>query len=262
VAEERVFRVCADPNNLPFSNDRGEGFENRLAELVAGELGERVAYTWWAQRRGFVRNTLNAGLCDVIMGVPARFELVGRTRPYYRSTFVLAYRSDRGLALASIKDPQLARLKVGVQLIGDNGTNTPPAQLLGQRGIVENVVGYPVYGDYREANPPARIIEAVERGDIDVAAAWGPLAGYFAKRSPVPLTIVPIADAPEFRPLKFEYDISMGVRRGDRALHRALDEVIVRKQPQITALLEAFGVPLVEPPYAVHDGAPRAGGSD
>jgi ABC-type amino acid transport substrate-binding protein len=125
--------------------------------------------------------------------------------------------------------------------------------------MVDNVVGFPVYGDYGEPNPPARIIDAVARGDIDVAAVWGPLAGYFAKRAAVPLTVVPIADTAEFRPLEFAYDISMGVRHGDRALHRRLDAVINRKGPEITALLKDFGVPLVDPPYLVHEAAQQSG---
>jgi mxaJ protein len=246
-AATEALRVCADPNNLPFSNERGEGFENKLAELAAQALGREVSYTWWAQRRGFFRHTLNAGLCDVVLGVPARFELAETTRPYYRSTYVFAYRADRRLDLRSLKDPRLRKLKIGVQLVGDDGVNTPPAQALAREGIVRNVVGYTLYGDYREPNPPARLVEAVERGDIDVAAVWGPLAGYFAQRSPVTLTLVPIADAAAFAPLLFEFDIAMGVRKGDHATKQRLDEFIVREQQQIDRLLESYGVPLARP---------------
>ena len=163
-AETDELRVCADPNNLPFSNADGAGFENKLAELVAGDLGKHVTYSWWAQRRGFVRNTLNAKLCDVVMGVPVDYELVEATRPYYRSTYVFVSRADRNLRVTSIKDPGLRELRIGVHLIGSDGTNTPPSQALGQQNIVKNVVGYMIYGDYREPNPPARLIEAVENG--------------------------------------------------------------------------------------------------
>jgi mxaJ protein len=245
-AEKDDLKVCSDPNNLPFSNADGAGFENKLAELVAGELGEHVTYTWWAQRRGFVRNTLNAGLCDVVIGVPVDYALVQATRPYYRSSYVFVSRADRKLDVASIKDPRLKDLRIGVHLIGSDGMNTPPGQALGQRNIVQNVVGYMIYGDYREPNPPARLIEAVEDGDIDIAAAWGPLAGYAAKISAVPLTLVPIADTEDFAPLRFQFDIAMGVRKGDHALKVRLDDIIMRKRPEIRALLGSYGVPMIQ----------------
>jgi quinoprotein dehydrogenase-associated probable ABC transporter substrate-binding protein len=243
-------RVCADPNNLPFSNARGEGFENALAELVAGDLGKAVSYTWWAQRRGFIRHTLNAGRCDVIMGVP-QLDMIATTQPYYRSTYVFASRQDRALDFSSIQAPELKTLRVGVHLIGDDGANTPPAHALGEQHIVDNVVGYMIYGDYREDSPPARLIEAVERGEVDVAAAWGPLAGYFAKRSPVPLRVVAITDTEAYRPLAFEFPIAIGVRKGDEALRDQLNQVIERRHNDIQALLNRYGVPLVEGDDAV-----------
>jgi mxaJ protein len=243
--EAGALRVCADPNNLPFSNSAGEGFENKLAEMVAKELGEPVSYTWRAQRRGFIRNTLKAGTCDVVMGVPADLDMVERTRPYYASTYVFVSEASRGLHLASLKDPKLRSLRIGVQLIGDDGFNTPPAHALGQQGIVDNVKGYMIYGDYREPNPPSAIISAVRHGDIDVAAVWGPLAGYFATKPGPALTVTPVADGQDFAPLKFQFAISMGVRRGNNALREKLDRIIEQKQPRITALLESYGVPLV-----------------
>src|SRR5437868_3481759 len=164
------FRVCADPNNLPFSNARGEGFENRLAELVARDLGAEVAYTWWAQRRGFLRNTLKAGLCDVVMGVPAALDGVRATRPYYRSTYVFVYRRS-GPAIRSLDDPALRRVRVGVPIIGDAGADPPPVHALAARHIVDNLVGFTVYGDYGQPNPPARLIDAVASGTVDVAVA-------------------------------------------------------------------------------------------
>jgi mxaJ protein len=245
-AQNDDFRVCADPNNLPFSNASGAGFENKLAELVAAELGKHVTYTWWAQRRGFVRNTLNAGRCDVVMGAPVDYELVETTRPYYRSSYVFVSRSDRNLDVVSIEDPRLQHLKIGVHLIGSDGANTPPAQALGRQNIVQNVVGYMIYGDYREPDPSARLIEAVENGDIDIAAAWGPLAGYEAKFSEAPLTVAPITNTADFAPLRFQFDIAMGVRKGDHALKARLDDIIARKQPEIRALLASYGVPMLE----------------
>lgn len=252
-ADPTAFRVCADPNNLPFSNRDGAGFENKLAELIAGRLGQHVAYTWWAQRRGFIRNTLKAGDCDVVMGIAADVDMVGATRPYYRSTYVFVSRADRHYGLQSIKDPRLKDLSIGVQLIGDDGFNTPPAHALGQQGIVGNVTGFTVYGDYRDPNPPARIVEAVTNGTIDVAAVWGPLAGYFAKHSSVPLTVTPITDTEGFRPLVFQYDIALGVRKGDHTRRVELDGVLAHERASITRLLQDYGVPVLEPADAKTD---------
>ena len=244
--ETRVLKVCSDPNNLPFSNDRQEGFENRIAELVARDLGARVSYVWWAQRRGFVRNTINQNQCDVLIGVPSTFERTRPTVPYYRSTYVFVTRHDRHLKIASFDDPQLRRLRIGVQLIGDDGINTPPAHALSNRGIIENVKGYSVYGDYRQANPPARIIDAVANGDIDVAVAWGPLGGYFAAREPVALDVRPVSPQIDLPFLPFVYDISMGVRRGNDALRDQLNGVIERRRADIDRILSAYGVPRVD----------------
>src|SRR5581483_8068662 len=142
----RKLRVCADPNNLPFSNQRLEGFENKIAGLLARDLNAEVEYTWWAQRRGFIRNTLKARACDVVMGVPSGFEMAQTTAPYYRSTYVFVYRQDSGLKVGSFDDPVLHKVKIGVQVIGDDGANAPPAHALSNRGIVGNVRGYTVYG--------------------------------------------------------------------------------------------------------------------
>ena len=239
----RELRVCADPNNLPFSNRRGDGFENRLAALIARDMNARVAYTWWAQRRGFIRNTLKAGLCDVVMGVPSGFELALPTRPYYRSTYVMVSRRDAGLALGSLDDPTLRRLRVGVQLIGDDYANTPPAHALAKRGIVDNVVGFPVYGDYAHESPPAGIVEAVARGDVDVAIVWGPLAGYFASRESSPLTLTPLDSPVDQRTgTVFEFAISVGVRRGDTRLRDAIQRVLDRRADAVNAILARYGV--------------------
>jgi mxaJ protein len=240
-----VLRVCADPNNLPFSNDREEGFENKLARLVAADMGAEVRYTWWAQRRGFVRNTLNARTCDVIMGVPARFELAATTSPYYRSTYVFVQRADDPRQIASFDDDVLRRLRIGVQMIGDDGANAPPAHALASRHIVRNVVGYSVYGDYRTSNPPARIVEAVARDEIDVAVAWGPLAGYFADKEAVPLRVTPVSPLADSPVLPFVFDIAMGVRRKDDALRAKLDAIIARRRDDIDRILDAYHVPRV-----------------
>ncbi|MBM7484392.1 MULTISPECIES: substrate-binding domain-containing protein [Bradyrhizobium] len=253
-ASDRELRVCADPNNLPFSNSAEAGFENRLAAMVAEHFGLQVSYTWWAQRRGFIRNTLKAGKCDVVMGVPSGYDLVETTKPYYRSSYVFVTRQDQHLELSSLLDPRLHHLAIGVHLIGDDGNNPPPAQALGEQGIVDNVRGYSIYGDYREANPPARLIEAVESGSLDVAAAWGPLGGYFAQRSLVPLTVMPIRDYERFAPQQFQFAIAMGVRKGDDALRDRLNAFIDEHRSEITSLLLSYGVPLVDQPAMVSGG--------
>jgi mxaJ protein len=238
-------RVCADPNNLPFSDTARAGFENKIAELVGSDLHKPVAYTWWAQRRGFVRNTLNAGECDVVMGTAAGMDMVLATRPYYRSTYVFVTRRDRDLHVRSFDDAELHRLKIGVQLIGDDFANTPPAHALANRGIVRNVVGFPVYGNYADANPAARIVDAVAKDDVDIAIAWGPIAGYFAKQSAVPLDVVPVSPRLDLPYLPFVFDIVMGVRHGDTIFRAQLDTVIIRRKPAIDSILAAYGVPLI-----------------
>jgi mxaJ protein len=239
-------RVCADPNNLPFSNHEMEGFENKLAAMVAREMNVDVQYTWWAQRRGFIRNTLKANECDLVIGVPSSFELAQTTAPYYRSTYVFVYRKGRGLNIRSFDDPLLRKLKIGVQMIGDDSANTPPAHALTNRKIIENVRGYTVYGDYAQANPPARIVEAVAKGEVDVGIVWGPLAGYFAKRQKVPLEITPVSPEIDLPYLPFVFDISMGVRRGDDAFREELEQILVRRRAEIESLLDEYGVPRIK----------------
>jgi mxaJ protein len=244
----RELRVCADPNNLPFSNSREEGFENKLANMVAAELNAKVTYTWWAQRRGFIRNTLNARECDVVMGVPSSFELALATAPYYRSTYVFVTRGDRNLDVRSFDDPRLRTLRIGVHLAGDDGANTPPVHALSSRQVVGNLRGYMLAADYAKPNPPARLIEAVIAGDVDIAVAWGPLAGYFAKLSDVPLRLEPVSPAIDVPFLPQVYDISLGVRRDDKALKAELDSVLYRKRDDIALLLTEYGVPRVARP--------------
>ncbi|MER8730178.1 substrate-binding domain-containing protein [Mesorhizobium sp. M1227] len=246
VADARELRICADPNNMPFSNAARQGFENKIAELVATELGATVSYTWWAQRRGFVRNTLKAGLCDLVPGAPANLEMLRTTAPYYRSSYVFVTRKDAP-EITSFNDPRLRDLHIGVQLIGDDGANSPPVQALGRRGIVGHLIGFPVYGDYSAPNPPARIIEAVANGDIDMAVVWGPLAGYFASRQKVALRITPVSPRVDGPQLPMIYDISMGVRRGDDTLRNEVNAALTRHRAEIDAILATYQVPRLDP---------------
>ena len=245
---QKLLRVCADPNNLPFSNRAGQGFENRLAEMLARDLGARVAYTWWAQRRGFVRNTLKSRDCDLWPGVATGVDMLATTRPYYRSSYVFVSRADRGLGIRSYDDPRLKRLTIGVQMIGDDGANTPPAHALARRGMVGNVRGYMLYGDYARPNPPAAIVEAVDRGDIDLAVVWGPLAGYFAARAAHPLALVPVRPEVDAGQWPMAFDVSIGVRKGDRELRDRLDASLVRHAPEVRSLLADYHVPVTARP--------------
>jgi mxaJ protein len=243
--QARELRVCADPNNLPFSNAAGEGFENKIISLIAEEIGAEVRYTWWAQRRGFLRNTLKAEACDLVPGLPANLEGVRTTAPYYRSSYVFVTRTD-GPDVQSFNDPVLRQAKIGVHLIGDDGSNTPPAHALSRRGIIDNVRGYMIYGDYTEPNPPARILEALAKREIDVAIVWGPLGGYFAEHGSVPLRVTsvrPIFDGPQ---LPMVFDISMAVRKEDEALRQEIDAVLTRRRADVAAILAAYGVPRLD----------------
>ncbi|HYE89330.1 MAG TPA: substrate-binding domain-containing protein [Vicinamibacterales bacterium] len=236
-----ALRVCADPNNLPFSNDRGAGFENKIAELVAAELDTPLEFVWWAQRRGFIRNTLRAGLCDMVVGVPAELEMTATTRPYYRSAYMFVTRAG-GPHPASLDDPWLKQALVGVHLIGDDAANSPPAHALSARGIVQNVRGYSIFGNYAEPDPPAQLIRAVADRQIDVAVAWGPLAGYFAKQSRVPLRVTPVTPRVH-PPYRFEFEIAMGVARDNHGLLGRLNTVIEARHDRIAAILQDYGVP-------------------
>jgi quinoprotein dehydrogenase-associated probable ABC transporter substrate-binding protein len=236
-------RVCSDPNNLPFSNRAGEGFENKIAVLLARDLRRSVAYTWAEQHEGFLDRTLKAHKCDVVMAAPPGMEDVATTAPYYASTYVFVSRMGDRLHLSSLNDPRLHRLKIGVHLIGDEAS--PPAEALGREGIVNNVKGYVIYGDYARPNPPARLIEAVADRSVDVAAAWGPMAGYFARRAPVPLAVTPIVGAERFAPLVFRFSIAVATRPEDTALRQALDRALVRERSAVHAILVSYGVPLV-----------------
>ena len=250
----KPFRVCADPNNLPFSNQQQEGFENRIAEVLARGLGQTVAYTWWPQRRGFLRSTLNAGRCDVVMGLPADIDMVLTTQPYYRSIYAFVYPADAPYDLSSFDDPILKELKVGVHLIGDDYTNSPPAHALSKRGIVDNVVGYSVFGNYADPNPPGKIIEAVANREIDAAIVWGPIGGYFAQQQATSLRVVPVASQEESPSLLLAYDIALGVRKSDEALKNTLNGLLTQHAEEIRQILVDYGVPgITLQPTEPHD---------
>jgi len=233
-----VLRVCADPNNLPFSNSHGAGFENKIAQVVARDLGREVAYEWHPQRRGFIRETLKAQRCDLVMSVPAGYEAAWPTRSYYRSTYVFVSRSSAGPRLTSLDDPRLRSQRIGIQVTGTDYNNPPAAQALAERRLAANVRGYTVYGDYSQAEPQRAIIDAVARGDVDTAIVWGPLAGFYARGGQ--LTVAPVSPAKTF-----VFDIAMATRRDDRPLHDAVNAVIARRMPEIRKILREFGVPLV-----------------
>jgi mxaJ protein len=251
----RVLRVCADPNNLPYSNRALEGFENRIASLVGDRLDARIEYTWWAQRRGFIRNTLRAGTCDVVLGLPAGIAMAATTAPYYRSSYMFVTRQGSHQP-ASFDDPYLATARVGVHIIGDDFSNSPPAHALTNRGLIDNVRGYSVYGDYKSPNPPAELIRAVEHGDIDVAVAWGPLAGYFARRSSVPLQLTRVTPDEE-PPFPFVFDMAMGVARSNTTLKDELNRILAENKPAIDAILRDYAVPVIDGPRTTGNRTPE-----
>jgi mxaJ protein len=238
-------RVCSDPNNMPFSNLKGEGFENRIAALVARDLGRPLTYFWSPQRRGFARSTVKAGRCDVVMGVPARYQLLQPTRAYYRSSYAFVSRHDRRLGVRSFDDAQLKTLTIGIQVTGDDYNNPPAAQALAARHLTKNVRGYTVYGDYSKPDPQREIVDAVADGRIDVAVVWGPLAGYYGRRELASMDVVPLSAEHDDSTLTFAFDIAMGVRREDQALRDALNAIIVRRRVQIRRILTSYGVPLL-----------------
>jgi len=249
-AAPSALRICADPNALPYSNQQGQGFENELGRMIANDRGMSVSYTWLEQREAFFDKTLNAGLCDVVMGVPAGMSGVGTTRPYYRSGYVFVSRRDRNLDIHSLDDPRLRALQIGVNTLGDSDGEVPPVHALVTRGIVRNLVSYNIFGALEEANPASRLVAAVVRGNVDVAVAWGPIAGYFARDSVGALQVVLIDDDPQNPALPFAFDISMGVRKGDRALRQLLDAELDKRRPEIDHLLQRYGIPHIARPSA------------
>jgi mxaJ protein len=242
VARPSELRVCADPNNLPFSNQDARGFENAIATVIAHDLGIPVAYTWMPQRRGFIRNTLKAKACDVVMAEPVGFDLARVTRPYYRSSYVFVTRADRHLAdLRTFDDPRLRDLRIGVHAVGDDYANVPPAIALARRGLQDHIRGYTIYGDYSRPDPPRELIDAVDSGEIDAAIAWGPIAGYFAKHAKAPLVVTPV----QSNEPGMTFGIGLGVRTADRAWAQTLERVLDDERPAIDRILDDYGVPRV-----------------
>lgn len=248
---QHQLRVCADPNNLPYSNDQQQGFENQLADMIGKDLTLQVTYFWFPQREAFFKRTLNRGVCDVVMGVPTGFDEAQTTVPYYRSTYVFITRRDRHLHIASLDDPQLRTLKIGVHILGEQEDSLPPVHALISRGIVKNLVGFSIFGNLNEKNPSADLIRAVEGRQVDVAVAWGPLAGYFSRHSTVPLDITPIAGDSRNPNLPFHFDIGIGVRPGNTSLADILNAELVRRRADIQKLLTTYGIPQLSlPPMA------------
>ena len=242
IAKPGTIRVCADPDNMPLSNQRGEGFEQKIAELIAKEWHAKIEYAWWPVRRGFFARALNGRYCDIAIQAPAEFDMAGVTKPYFRSGYVFVTRKDRGLDIKSLADPRLKRLKIGVNILNSDAENTPPAMALSRYGVVGNLTGYPTF--YTDSIRPEDIVTAVARKEIDVAIAWGPLAGYFAAKSPVPLTLQPLAERDSLTEFPFRFSIGMGVRRRDRALRDSLQTVLDQRAPEIQAILKEYKVPL------------------
>ncbi|WP_089229698.1 substrate-binding domain-containing protein [Tistlia consotensis] len=236
--DHTALRVCADPGNLPFSNQKGEGYENRIAELLGKALGEPVHYTWYPQATGFVRNTLKARRCDLVMGVSLGFELLQNTNPYYRSSYVLVYRSDSGLGAKALDDPALKGHSIGVI------AGTPPATLLVKYGMIDRARPYPLMVDARYQRPGEKMIHDIATGQIDAGLLWGPIAGYYAKKSKVAMTLVPLIGKPGEPPMDFY--ITMGVREGEPDWKHQINDLIEKSQDAINAILLDYGVPLLD----------------
>jgi mxaJ protein len=227
---------------MPLSNQKGEGFEQKIAELIGKEWNTKVEYAWWPVRRGFFSRALNGRYCDVAIEAPSGLDMAGVTKPYFRSGYVFLTRKDSGLDVTSLADPRLKKLKIGVNLLHSDAENTPPAMALSRHGVVGNLIGYSTF--YTEEDRPEDIVEAVAKKEVDIAIVWGPLAGYFAKKSQVPLLLTPLAERDSLSDFPFRFNIAMGVRRRDRELRDSLDVLLERKQPEIQAILKAYNVPV------------------
>jgi quinoprotein dehydrogenase-associated probable ABC transporter substrate-binding protein len=234
----RDLRVCADPDNLPFSNNKQEGFENRIAELVARDLHAHLVYQWQRMGRGFVRDYLNTSQCDLLIGIPANFKPVLTTGSYYRSSYVFVNRRNEKLKPVSFDDPELRRMKIGVQVLEED--YTPPATALARRHLQDQIVGFDSTGQDADS-----IVRAVAERKVDIAIVWGPLAGYFAKRYPN-LALSPVIPQVDPPALPFTFSIAMGVRKGNIALRDELESVIETRQQEINAILDDYGVPRLE----------------
>lgn len=236
--DRSALRVCADPANLPFSNQAGDGFENKIAELVAEELSVPVEYTWFPQSTGFVRNTLKARRCDVVIGISLGFELLQNTNPYYRSAYVMLYRAEGSPDVASLTDPALKSARIGLV------AGTPPATMVALNGLMSQVRPYHLQADTRFDHPGRKLVEDLAKGDIDVGLLWGPIAGYYAKQQDVALKIVPLLT--NGGPVRMDYRITMGLRFNEPEWKRQLNDIIKRRRADIDAILRDYGVPLLD----------------
>jgi mxaJ protein len=236
-------RVCADPDNMPSSNDKLEGYENKLATLISQELKAKLEYVWYPTRRGYFR-ILNGMYCDLAIEVPAGLDMAGATKPYFRSGYVFVTRKGSGLDdINSLADPRLKKLKIGVNIYTSDAENSPPAMALSQYGVVGNLVGFSTFFD--ENNRPEDIINAVAKKGVDLAIAWGPLAGYYAKSATVPLVLTPLPAKDSLSDFPFQYNIGIAVRRSDKEFKDSLNAVLTRRQPDVQAILKEYAVPLL-----------------
>jgi mxaJ protein len=238
-----LLRVCADMDNLPFSNQKGEGYENKIAELIANEWHSKLEYTWWPIRRGYYR-MLNGTYCDLVIESPVGVDQAGATKPYYRSGYMFLSRKGSGLEnINSLSDPRLKKLKIGVNLfVSTDGEHSPPEMALSRYGVVGNLVGYSVA--YDDTTRPEDIINAVAKKDVDLAIVWGPQAGYFMKKAAVPLVLTPLAaEVDTATGFPMSYNIGMAVRRSDKAFRDSLQTLLDHKHPDILNILKEYGVP-------------------
>lgn len=238
--DPKVLRVCADPNNLPFSNQAGQGFENKLAEFLARKLGKELAYTYYPGATGFIRNTLNAHLCDVVLGIPQGDDVVQPTNPYYRTAYAVVYRAHSDLeGLKTLSDPRLNRDHRRIGLVA----NTPPGNVLARYGLLSAIKPYPLMVDTRFDSSSADMIHDLQNGVIDCAILWGPIAGYYVKNSGGGLKDALLL---EEKGARMSFRIGMGVRHSDQEWKRELNRLIAQNQDEIDKLLLAFGVPLLD----------------
>jgi quinoprotein dehydrogenase-associated probable ABC transporter substrate-binding protein len=232
-------RVCADPANMPFSNEKGEGFENKIAEIVAAELSVPVEYIWFPQATGFIRNTLFAKRCDVVMGYAQGDELVLNTNAYYRSAYTLVYRKGAGLdGVDHLADARLKDKRVGLI------AGTPPTSIMLTLGLMGRAKPYPLMVDRRYDSPAERMIADIRSGEIDAGVLWGPIAGYFAAKGGEPLAVVPLLK--ETTGPRLAYRITFGVRPGEDDWKRELNALIAKLQGKLDAVLLQYGVPLLD----------------
>jgi mxaJ protein len=236
-----ILRVCNDPDNMPFSNQKEEGFENKIAQLIAKDWKAKLDYVWYPTRRGYFR-ILNGMYCDLIIQAPGGLDMAGTTKPYYRSSYVFLTRQDGKLAdIKSLADPRLKKARIGVTLLPSD-EQLPPTMALSHYGVVGNLQGY--HGWYNDEDRPEDIVKAVANDSVDVAIVWGPLAGYFAKQSKVPLKITPLGERDSLADVPFRYNIAMAVRRSDKELRDSLEKTLKEKAPEIQAILKEYGIPM------------------